>query len=117
MARMPDPSWLAKDDIVVGNGDFVFLKGRRFSRPDITAIAVNNDTIEGNGILGSLRLAQVVHQFSPLSGQPAIEEQLFLVQDDAGDSWTSLKKWLKGSRINVVETTIPHGAFMGLFKR
>ena len=117
MAKTLTPSELGKNDIQVEK-DFIILKGKRFSRPNITAIAVNNDTVPDDGIAGSIRLAQVVEgKYNVLSTQPAIEEQLFIVNDDAGDHWNALKTWLRTTSVQIVETTIPNIAFTALFKR
>ena len=110
---------LAKSDIQFDRSkDFVVLKGQRFNRPDITAIALNNDPVTGDGFLGSIRLAQTVRrQYSPMTGLPKVEEEIFVVRDDAGDVWSPLKEWLKEGAVQVVETTIPNAAFTELFGR
>ena len=96
--------------------DVVILKGHPFYRPYITAAAVNEDTIAGNGDLGSVMLAQTAPQVSASTGLPTIVESVFIVKDDASPVWDSLKSWLKGTEVSVMETRLPNAQFTSLFR-
>jgi hypothetical protein len=109
-------SELSRGDIELGN-DVVTLKGHKFYRPYITAAAINDDTIKGNGTLGGVMLAQeTARQYSPSTGLPRIDEQIFVVMDDATEIWDALKVWLKAGSVTVMETRIPNAKFMSLFE-
>jgi hypothetical protein len=110
---------LSAKDIQVLDDDVIVLKGRKFYRPYITAAAVNDDTIEDDGQLGSLMLAQesAARGYSGWTGLPNIEQKVFIIEDPAKDAWQQLKEWVKGSSVKIIETRIPNIKFTSLFER
>lgn len=109
---------LSKDDIQLLDEDIVMLKGHRFYKPYIKRAAINDDTIQGNGDLGSIMLAQEsAHGYSGFTGLPKTDQQVFIVLDDAKEIWEALRIWLKASSVQIMETRIPNEKFTSLFQR
>ena len=107
-------SELSTEDIQI-DPDVLVLKGVRFYRPYITAAAINEDTIAGNGKLGGIMLAQTSPHASMSTGLQGIDEQVFIVKDEAQEKWDAVKSWLRQTEAKVLETRIPNEKFTTLF--